>query len=300
MQRRIDSKRNTSSLGIVERIEYDPNRSSRIALVRWGVLRPPEEREEAPSLFLASAPPRPVPHFSTSLASPGPLAQLRAGQRAKYPFMVRIKGTLGVSREGAVRPFQLPSPPAKDKRGLSWVSGVRKRFPFGGAFSDLLRSPLRIFGADGDPAPQPPEKEENSTTHDAQQLGPFPTPAPHQGVGPREIASDIGEPERLLSGHCAHNASPGSHRGKRRAGPNIFGKAWRFPELRGKNAFSRSEGRGWRTHSVLWAQKIERFALESFWQRKGRIFEPLHSFEGPEADQRPLDEVCKVDRTPFV
>lgn len=35
LQRRIDLKRSTSSMGIVERIEYDPNRSSRIALVRW-------------------------------------------------------------------------------------------------------------------------------------------------------------------------------------------------------------------------------------------------------------------------
>lgn len=35
LQRSIDLKRRTSSMGIVERIEYDPNRSSRIALVRW-------------------------------------------------------------------------------------------------------------------------------------------------------------------------------------------------------------------------------------------------------------------------
>lgn len=35
LQRKIDLKRSTSSIGIVERIEYDPNRSSRIALVRW-------------------------------------------------------------------------------------------------------------------------------------------------------------------------------------------------------------------------------------------------------------------------
>ena len=42
LQRKIDFKRATSSIGIVERIEYDPNRSSWIALVRWieGVLRP--------------------------------------------------------------------------------------------------------------------------------------------------------------------------------------------------------------------------------------------------------------------
>ncbi|QCE12953.1 uncharacterized protein LOC114185776 [Vigna unguiculata] len=36
LQRTVDLKRNTtSSLGVVERIEYDPNRSSDIALVRW-------------------------------------------------------------------------------------------------------------------------------------------------------------------------------------------------------------------------------------------------------------------------
>lgn len=35
LQRRIDLKRSTSSMGIVERIEYEPNRSSRIAPVRW-------------------------------------------------------------------------------------------------------------------------------------------------------------------------------------------------------------------------------------------------------------------------
>ncbi|XP_037473298.1 60S ribosomal protein L2, mitochondrial-like isoform X1 [Triticum dicoccoides] len=33
--RDIDLKRNTCSVGVVERIEYDPNRSSRIALLRW-------------------------------------------------------------------------------------------------------------------------------------------------------------------------------------------------------------------------------------------------------------------------
>ncbi|KAJ4790590.1 Ribosomal protein L2 [Rhynchospora pubera] len=35
LQRRVDLKRSTASVGVVERIEYDPNRSSRIALVRW-------------------------------------------------------------------------------------------------------------------------------------------------------------------------------------------------------------------------------------------------------------------------
>lgn len=35
LHRRIDLKRSTSSMGVIERVEYDPNRSSRIALVRW-------------------------------------------------------------------------------------------------------------------------------------------------------------------------------------------------------------------------------------------------------------------------
>nr|KAJ0197009.1 hypothetical protein LSAT_V11C700344660 [Lactuca sativa] len=34
-QRTIDLKRNTSSVGVVERIKYEPNRTSRIAVVRW-------------------------------------------------------------------------------------------------------------------------------------------------------------------------------------------------------------------------------------------------------------------------
>nr|YP_010901720.1 ribosomal protein L2 [Suriana maritima]WIL07940.1 ribosomal protein L2 [Suriana maritima] len=46
LQRRIDLKRSTSSMGIVERIEYEPNRSSRIAPVRWieGVLLPRQKK----------------------------------------------------------------------------------------------------------------------------------------------------------------------------------------------------------------------------------------------------------------
>lgn len=35
LHRKIDFQRNTSSIGLVQRIDYDPNRSSWIALVRW-------------------------------------------------------------------------------------------------------------------------------------------------------------------------------------------------------------------------------------------------------------------------
>jgi hypothetical protein len=63
LHRRIDFQRSTSSTGVVERIEYDPNRSSWIALIRWveGVLRPAKrfafskansQREENAKRFL--------------------------------------------------------------------------------------------------------------------------------------------------------------------------------------------------------------------------------------------------------
>ena len=59
LQRRIDLKRSTSSMGIVERIEYDPNRSSRIAPVRWieGVLL---RRQRKCNTIEEFAPPRKI------------------------------------------------------------------------------------------------------------------------------------------------------------------------------------------------------------------------------------------------
>ena len=69
LQRRIDLKRSTSSMGIVERIEYDPNRSSRIALVRWkeGV------RKRKCNTIEEFAPPRKI-RESTTTAIRGPFS----------------------------------------------------------------------------------------------------------------------------------------------------------------------------------------------------------------------------------
>ncbi|XP_045796342.1 60S ribosomal protein L2, mitochondrial [Trifolium pratense] len=56
--RTIDLKRNTSSsIGIVERIEYDPNRSARIALVRWltGIPPPPQRHTTTATAAAASS-----------------------------------------------------------------------------------------------------------------------------------------------------------------------------------------------------------------------------------------------------
>ncbi|XP_027352918.1 uncharacterized protein LOC113863514 [Abrus precatorius] len=57
LQRTVDLKRNAaSSIGVVERIEYDPNRSSNIALVRWlhGVHHP--QRRTSSAAAAAAAP----------------------------------------------------------------------------------------------------------------------------------------------------------------------------------------------------------------------------------------------------
>ncbi|XP_047938313.1 60S ribosomal protein L2, mitochondrial-like isoform X2 [Salvia hispanica] len=71
-QRRIDMKRSTSATGIVERIEYDPNRTSRIALVRWegGALQGKSKAAEdialpAESLESTVAPPTGAFNFSS-------------------------------------------------------------------------------------------------------------------------------------------------------------------------------------------------------------------------------------------
>ena len=91
LQRRIDLKRSTSSMGIVERIEYDPNRSSRIAPVRWieGVRQrkcktieefaPPRKILEPTTttirgLFSFSSPPGKVDQRKVASFSPGRMA----------------------------------------------------------------------------------------------------------------------------------------------------------------------------------------------------------------------------------
>lgn len=65
LQRRIDLKRSTSSMGIVERIEYDPNRSSRIALVRW-IERLQLRRQRKCNTIEEFAPPRKILESTTT------------------------------------------------------------------------------------------------------------------------------------------------------------------------------------------------------------------------------------------
>ena len=87
LQRRIDLKRSTSSMGIVERIEYEPNRSSRIAPVRWieGVRQrkcntieefapPPKILESTTTTILSFVHCGPLDQRKVACFSPGPMA----------------------------------------------------------------------------------------------------------------------------------------------------------------------------------------------------------------------------------
>nr|QKO27827.1 ribosomal protein L2 [Pentastemona sumatrana] len=108
LQRKIDLKRSRSSIGIVERIEYDPNRSSRIALVRWieGVLlrrqrkyntieervrRPPRKILESTTATIATR----LFSFSSlysPLANKGGTASLSFGSSFGFP-RIAVAGT---------------------------------------------------------------------------------------------------------------------------------------------------------------------------------------------------------------
>ncbi|KAL6562736.1 hypothetical protein OROGR_003743 [Orobanche gracilis] len=73
LQRSIDLKRSVSSMGVVERIEYDPNRSSRIALVRWKVTGADIKRREPPNPIEEESklpPKRIIIHNPTTILGP--------------------------------------------------------------------------------------------------------------------------------------------------------------------------------------------------------------------------------------
>uniref|UniRef100_A0A1D1Z3M2 60S ribosomal protein L2, mitochondrial n=1 Tax=Anthurium amnicola TaxID=1678845 RepID=A0A1D1Z3M2_9ARAE len=53
--RRVDLKRSVPGVGVVERLEYDPNRTSKIALVRWVEGDLPPRRRHAPAGAVAAA-----------------------------------------------------------------------------------------------------------------------------------------------------------------------------------------------------------------------------------------------------
>jgi ribosomal protein L2 len=56
LHRKIDFQRSTSSIGLVQRIDYDPNRSSWIALIRWlEAMEQPKAHHNGPQLWRSSS-----------------------------------------------------------------------------------------------------------------------------------------------------------------------------------------------------------------------------------------------------
>ena len=115
--RKIDLKRNTPSMGIVERIEYDPNRTSRLALVRWiqGVKPPSHQRRcdtvETPRKVLEStmtATPRGIFSFCTLPGNSRVDDHRKAGQSAKDVFLSTLSAANAEGETAKVSTFGLP------------------------------------------------------------------------------------------------------------------------------------------------------------------------------------------------
>ncbi|KMT09395.1 hypothetical protein BVRB_6g128760 [Beta vulgaris subsp. vulgaris] len=103
LQRKVDLKRSTSSMGVVERIEYDPNRSSRLALVRWieGV-RPSNQRSCDKDFTPLQKVVEPI---STTVTGRFPLACLAPGLMGGYVGSKEAQGKLSSVKDVFVSAF---------------------------------------------------------------------------------------------------------------------------------------------------------------------------------------------------
>lgn len=259
LQRRIDLKRSTSSMGIVERIEYDPNRSSRIALVRWikGVrLRKLNTIEEF-------APP----------------------PKILEPTTTTIRGLFSFS--------YLPGKGDQIKVA-SFSPGLMAAYVAVGLptrMSPWSKSPFTSKGAGS-----------KKTCAKDVFFSAFSSPKAKGETASLSFGSSFGFPRIAVAG----------------AKPAFFAPRMREYEdkkLRGKNTFSLCEVRKWRTHSILWTQRIKRKAALS-WQSfrrqdtLGLVGAAEHNESKPKTDQGSLpakpigggtkDGACKVDRAPVV
>lgn len=270
LQRRIDLKRSTSSIGIVERIEYDPNRSSRIAPVRWieGVqlqlrrqrkcntieeFAPPRKILEPTTttirgLFSFSFLPRKVDQRKVACFSPGLMAAyVVVGLPTRMPPWSKSPFTTTSNSKGAGR-----------KRKRTCAKDV-----FFSAFSS------------------PKAKGETASL---------------------SFGSSCGFPRIAVAGAKPAFFAPRMREKVRGSDSSL--------DQRGKNTLSLCEIRKWRTHSILWAHRIKRKAAlswQSFRRQEtlGLVGAAEHNESKPKTDQgslpaKPIGErpKGKVDRAP--
>ncbi|GMY38783.1 ribosomal protein L2, partial [Fagus crenata] len=209
LQRRIDLKRSTSSMGIVERIEYDPNRSSRIALVRW-IDSLQQHRQRKCNTVEEFTPPRKILEPTTTTI------------RGLFSF----SSLPGKVDQGKVACFSPGS------TATQVVVGLPTRMP------PLSKSSFTSKGAGS----------ENTCAKDVF-FSAFSSPRAKGETASLSFGSTIAFPRIAVAG----------------AKPAFFAPQMR-ENLRGKNTFSLSEVRKWRTHSIVWAHRIKRKAALS-WRR---------------------------------
>uniref|UniRef100_A0A2N9HSC1 60S ribosomal protein L2, mitochondrial n=1 Tax=Fagus sylvatica TaxID=28930 RepID=A0A2N9HSC1_FAGSY len=209
LQRRIDLKRSTSSMGIVERIEYDPNRSSRIALVRW-IDSLQQHRQRKCNTVEEFTPPRKILEPTTTTI------------RGLFSF----SSLPGKVDQGKVACFSPGS------TATQVVVGLPTRMP------PLSKSSFTSKGAGS----------ENTCAKDVF-FSAFSSPRAKGETASLSFGSTIAFPRVAVAG----------------AKPAFFAPQMR-ENLGGKNTFSLSEVRKWRTHSIVWAHRIKRKAALS-WRR---------------------------------
>ncbi|KAK8480561.1 hypothetical protein V6N13_125966 [Hibiscus sabdariffa] len=255
LQRRIDLKRSTLSTGIVERIEYDPNRSSRIALVRWieGVRGSPRKlnttEEFAPSRKILEPTTTAIRGLFSFSSLPGKVDQRKVA--CFSPGLMAASVVVG--------------PPTRMSLWSKSVSysadaGCKKT-----CMKDVF------FSAHSSP------KAKGETVSFS-------------------FGSSLGFPRVAVAG----------------AKPAFFAPRM-IEDLGGKNTFSLSEVRKWRTHSVLWTHRMKRKAALSWKNFRGQDTSGLvgaaeHNESKPRTDQgslpgkligeRPKDRARRVDHVP--
>nr|AHA47111.1 ribosomal protein L2 [Amborella trichopoda] len=316
LQRRIDLKRSTSSMGIVERIEYDPNRSSRIALVRWieGVLLRRQRRCNAIEEF---APPRQILEPTTATIGglfsfsslPGKVDQRKVA--CFSPGLMAAYYVVGL-------PTRVPPTPRSESLEAS-TEATSSRFP---AQEGGIRKADHYIGILGN------ANYKTTTTKSDSEAKPIGVEASRQkSVARKKIAYiGVGLPTRVppwsKSQACAGSfkscakdvffSAFSSPKAKGETATYLsFGSSFCFPRIavagakpaffaprmrekvRGKKTFSLCEVRKWRTHSVLWAHRIKRKAALS-WQSSrrqetlGLVGAAEHNESKPKADQGSL------------
>nr|YP_009531825.1 ribosomal protein L2 [Leiosporoceros dussii]AXZ70971.1 ribosomal protein L2 [Leiosporoceros dussii] len=272
LQRKIDLKRSTSSMGIVERIEYDPNRSSWIALVRWaeGVLCP-GKRE---ALYKAKGRKEKNALYAAAVIKERFLSALLSLPRNTVDPLFSIDALVGSEKN---KRFPVCTFSASQMNGGLGACNTIEENVF--AKRNVERDALSIFA---------PFFSFSSLPRRAQRIkyAFFSTLSSKKAKG-KAVTFGLFSSFLVLPRVAVAGTKPA-----------LF--ASRMKGLKKQDTFSQSEGRRWRTHSVLWAQRIKRKAFswlnESFWPPKKIFLKKTKENEAFQVDRAPFTYILASDQ----